>query len=275
MGIEQLPGRVQFSRQRQTIWTLLVLALTGSLAAPASAHVGRRMRLDVADGKIVAYGANTGLPDGLPDVRPYAGVVHDHWKNYNIPALPNPIFASTFLPEFDVPASVTGLVGYSLQLDLIDAWKWANPMLGHHGHHGHSTTPTFSPLAPGEVIRIEGALNTWTDTTQFGSLTLLEEVPAGGDSDVPILYSINGHPSNEIHVLKMIVSASSLTGGPAILPSNPIYILLSPDGANMTEKLHHESLFLEEYLSSVPEPSSAGLLLLGFALSRHARRQPR
>jgi hypothetical protein len=255
-------------RSPQFVAAIAALIVSATSASTASAHLGRRLRIDVVDGQIVAVGANTGQPDGLPDVRPYAGVVHDHWKNYTVPALPVPMFAQTYLPEFDVPASVTELVGYSLHLELKGAWQWAHPMMPHHGH----ATPHLTPLDPGEVIRIDGAQNTWTDSTQMGSLLLSPPLPAGGDPDISILYSINGHPHHEIHVLKFVLSAEPPSGGPAFAPSDPLYVLLSPDGATMAEKLHHESLFLEEYLANVPEPSSAGLLLLGFALSCHARR---
>lgn len=248
---------------------LAAVALLQLTCSPASAHLGRRLRLNIENGKIVAYGANTGEPDGLPNERPYAGAVHDHWKNYTLPSLPQPVFAQTYLPEFDVPASVTGLVGRSLNLQLVGAWQWANPMMAHHGH----TTPTLTPLDPGEVIRVDGALNTWTDTVQKGSLLLSEPLPAGGDPDVPILYSIVGHPVNEIHVLKFIISASTPAGAQPLLPSAPVYVMISPDGTTMEEKLHHESLLLEEYMSAVPEPSAGCLMLLAAAgLVRRSRR---
>ncbi len=251
--------------------TLVAFAVLLLTCSPASAHLGRRLRLNIENGQIVAYGANTGEPDGLPNERPYAGAVHDHWKNYTIPALPQPTFAQTFLPEFDVPASVTGLVGRSLTLDLVGAWQWANPVMAHHGH----TTPTLTPLDLGEVIRVEGALNTWTDTAQKGSFLLSEPLPAGGDPDVPILYSIAGHPVNEIHVLKFIISASTPVGAQPLRPSAPVFVMISPDGTTMEEKLHHESLLLEEFMSNVPEPSGGCLMLLAALGLVQRSRRPR
>lgn len=269
MGLGQMLLRSRFGSWRAIGGGLAATAVLLLCSSPASAHLGRRLRLNIENGKIVAYGANTGEPDGMPNERPYAGAVHDHWKNYTLPSLPQPVFAQTFLPEFDVPASVTGLVGRSLTLDLVAAWQWANPMMSHHGH----TTPTLTPLDPGEVIRVDGALNTWTDTVQKGSLLLSEPLPAGGDPDVPILYSIVGHPVNEIHVLKFVISASTPAGALPLLPSAPVFVMISPDGTTMAEKLHHESLLLEEFMSNVPEPSGGCLMLLATsALVRRPRR---
>lgn len=265
--------RIDTARTNPSRWRFasgfLTLLVVATLATPASAHLGRRFRLAIENGQIVAFGANTGAPDGLPNVRPYAGVVHDHWKNYTLSALPEPEFAQTYLPEFDVPASATGFVGRSLYLNLVGAWQWDQPTLSQQGQ----TTPTFTPLDPGEVIRIEAAQNTWTDTTQLGSLLLSPPLPAGGDPDVPILYSIVGHPENKIHVLKLVISASTPVEASPLASSDPVYVLLSPDGATMEHKLHHESLFLEEYMSNVPEPGSAAILSVGCAILVMAKRR--
>ena len=245
------------------------LALAALLADSAHAHLGRRLRLFVENGQIVAYGANTGAPDGLPNVRPYAGVVHDHWKNYTLPSLPEPMFAQTYLPEFDVPASTTALVGHAIRLNLVGALQWKGPALNAQG----IAFPTLIPLDPGEVITITAAQNTWTDTTQMGSVLLDPALPAGGDPDVPILYSIVGHPTNEIHILKFVVTSTPPAGGSPVRPSSPVYVMISPDGTTMEQKLHHESVFLEDYLANVPEPSAAMLLAVAIPLAVSARRR--
>jgi hypothetical protein len=245
---------------RGVVIALVVGAVTSNFGEPAWAHLGRRLRIDVVNGKLVAQGVNTGMPDGAPEIRPFEGAVHDHWRNFHLPELPTPDFATPFLPEFDLPASVTSLQHHSLSLRLVDAFQWAHPQLSHRG----LTTPHFQPLDQGEVIRIEGADNSSTTTAQMGSLTLLELVPPSGDPDIPIAYSINGHPRDEIHVLKFVLSTMNLVGPTAIAASDPIYVLLAPDGATHAEKLHHQALFLSEYMASlpVPEPGGLGLFVL-------------
>jgi hypothetical protein len=257
---------------RAALVVLTVVAAFSSFGQPARAHLGRRLRIDIEGGKLVARGVNTGTPDGAPEIRPFEGAVHDHWRNFHLPELPTPDFATTFLPEFDLPASVASLQHHSLSLRLVDAFQWAHPQLSHHG----STTPHFQPLDDGEVIRIEGADNTSTTTDQLGSFTLLQLVPPGGDPDIPVAYHINGHPDDEIHVLKFILSATNLVGPTTIAASDPIYVLLAPDGATHAEKLHHEALFLSEYMASlpVPEPGGLGLSILGLlAVFARTRRQ--
>jgi hypothetical protein len=243
------------------------------LALPTAthAHVGRRLRLDVAGGKLTAQGVNTGAPDGAPNERPYDGVVHDHWRNFTVPALPTPEFANSFLPEFDVPPYVTELEHHSLSLQLTGAWQWVSPP-------HHALSPNFTPLDPGEVIRIDGAANTFTTTEAMGSLLLSESIPAGGDPDVGVLYSIDGHPQDEIHILRFIVSAENTAGPTHIQPSDPIFVVIAPDGPTHLDKLHHQSLFLSEYLSTrgIPEPTSGALMAACIAaltsLARLARR---
>lgn len=111
----------------------------------------------------------------------------------------------------------------------------------------------------------------------MGSLLLSTPFPAGGDPDIPILYSIAGHPADEIHVLELVISASKLVGDSSLRPSDPVYVLISPDGVTMEQKLHHESLFLEEYLASIPEPSSVLIAIgvLGMAGVPTRRRRSR
>lgn len=263
-------GRREPLMIRQTLAAVCsAVALAALLAAPAHAHLGRRLRLFVENGQIVAYGANTGSPDGLPNLRPYAGVVHDHWKNYTLPSLPEPKFAQTYLPEFDVPASTTALVGHAIRLNLVGAFQWTSPVLAPQG----VTVPTLTPLDLGEVITITASQNTWTDTAKLGNVLLDPALPAGGDPDVPILYSIVGHPTNEIHILKFVVSSTPPVGGSPLQSSAPVYVMISPDGTTMEQKLHHESVFLEEYLANVPEPSAAMLLAVAIPLAASARRQ--
>lgn len=58
----------------------------------------------------------------------------------------------------------------------------------------------------------------------------------------------------------MILTATPPTGPPRLLPSTPIYVILSPDGADHHERLHDASLYLEGYLTrAVPEPGTITL----------------
>ena len=259
--LDELAGTFRGRASRRLVAALAFFTTAWVFCQPSFAHLGRRLRIDVVDGKLVAKGVNTGMPDGAPEIRPFDSVVHDHWRNFDVPSLPNPLFANSFLPEFDVPDTVTSLQDHSLNLRLVDAFQWVHPQLAHHG----STTPVFQPLDPGEVIRIEGAANTSTTTEAMGSLLLIESVPVGGDPDIGILYSIDGHPYDELHVLKFILSAANNAGPTVVAPSDPIYVVLAPDGATPEEKLHHAALFLSEHLGTalVPEPSALRLLVLG------------
>ena len=242
---------------------LLLCFVAASFAQrQASAHSGRRLLVEVANGVLQAQGVNTGPADGAPSVRPYVNVIHDHWHNiYPDPATGLSPFANSLLPDIGVPPNGQ-LQGYDLTLTLLGAQKWVNPP----EMPTPGVVPLLQPLGPGETIRIE-TVNSDVSTDAPGTLLLSVSVPARGIDDLLLNYTTNRLPSNEIDVLTFRLSAKPAdpTKPDLIADSGPIFVLLSPDGANSMEKLHHASLFLEAYLAKpIPEPSSCMLAALSF-----------
>lgn len=232
-------------------------------ACDAWGHVGRRFSVEVVNGKLQAQGLNTGMSDGAPQTRPYVNAIHDHWKN--VPGFDQ---AYATLPEYDVSVSAaTALLGQSLSLELIGASRWDSPPMMPDAN----TAPLLTPLALGDLITVEANFGV-ADSVNLGTVTLLQSVPFGGIKEVPVLYQINSHPANELHVLEFILSSSSST----VQPSDPLYVLLSPDHSDPMNRLHHAALFLESYLATVPEPTAAALVvvLIGSRLLSRRRSRP-
>jgi hypothetical protein len=237
------------------VLTIACLVLFALPASETSAHTGRRFTVEVVNGKLQAQGVNTGAADGAPSVRPYLNVIHDHWKND--PSLDQ---AYATLPGYDVPpTAATPLIGHSLSLEFLGVSRWQSPPMAPSA----STVPVLTPLALGHVVTVEGAVGV-ASSIDFGTVTLLENTLFGGAKDLDPLYQVNYRPANEISVLKFILRSSS----PTVQSSDPIFVLLSPDGATPMEKLHHASLFLENHLATVPEPTTAALslVIIGSAL---------
>ena len=81
-------------------------------------------------------------------------------------------------------------------------------------------------------------------------------------------YPMGGSPVGKIHVWDGVLSAIAPDEfHPEISASDSAFLLLSPRGDDPVERLHHASLYLEEYLAVngivVPEPTSILLLGLG------------
>jgi len=235
--------------------------------ATADAHPGRRLQIGLIDGQLVAQGANTGDSDGAPPVREYPNVIHDHWHNSPLVSIDS---ATTGAPEFDIIAPAAELQFRPLELSLVDVKKWAIPPIA----PPVGTVPIFEPLASDEFVSLSLG-GQQMDSENFGSLFLTTSVSPGGETDIQLTYAVNRRPENEIYVLEFLLS----TTNPAVQPSAPVFILLSPDGSSPVEKLHHASLYLEKFLGTrqVPEPASSTLLVAGilsvyFASSYGSRR---
>ena len=244
----------------------------------AHGHAGRKFLVEVVNGKLQVQGVNTGVPDGAPASRPYINAIHDHWQNITPPPgsglEPR---ATSFLPDYEIQIGTAFVVlrEHEVTLDLVRASQWVNPppmpMLG--------TVPDLQPLDLGEVIQIEAANTITTDT--LGTLLLSASVPPSGIEDILVNYSISGHPAAEIHVLEFRMSATPTNPNlpDRIADSNPIFVVLSPDGENPVEKLHHTSLFLAEYLAAqsvkVPEPATLAMGASAFTLLAGVRRDQR
>lgn len=247
-------------------------------SSPTRAHDGRRFIIEVVEGKLRAQGVNSGASDGAPAIRGYANSIHDHWLNVTpLPESGLGPFASSFLPDFEAPLDVafTLLKDHRLELELSKALQWKDPP----PMPTAGTIPMLTTLDPGVVIQVESTGGV-TTSSEMGSVLLSNSVPSGGIEDIVMNYQVNGHPSGTIHVLEFVMSATP--NDPAALDviadSDPIYVILSPDGPDKLTRQHHASLYLEEYLAlhpiRAPEPSSAVLLTLPLWLASR-RRSPR
>ena len=229
----------------------------------ADAHSGRRLLVEVVDGKLQAQGVNTGPDDGAPALRPYLNAIHDHWQN--VPAL---VEATASLPGFDIgPSASLPLLGHALDLELIGASKWVSPPM----MPSPATIPVLEPLDASQLITIVAPIGE-TDTNALGTVRLTDDVPFGGLADIDLVYGIDGFPAGEIHVLEYLLHATPNGAGvSAVESSDSIYVLLSPDGSTPQERLHHASLFLEEYLATVPEPGTLSLAFATLAMASYRR----
>ncbi|MFG0306962.1 MAG: GC-type dockerin domain-anchored protein [Phycisphaerales bacterium JB040] len=226
-----------------------IQALTcAALASQALAHDGRRFEIKVIDGKLYARGYDSaGFDDGAGVVRPYFNAMHDHFSNLVSGG------ATADLPGFDL-FEPGPLVGHRLTLELTGASKWDSPpMMPMAG-----TVPTLAPLESGEIIfaSIDGA---FVSTDAPGTLLLESSVAPTGFADGDVNYDTAMQPAGVLYVLTFTLA----TDAPGIAPSDPISVVLSPDGSTMMERLHHASLYLEGYLGltlCTPDLNGDGVL---------------
>lgn len=245
-------------------WVGLILGVVVSLPNVSSAHEGRRLEVEVHNNQLWAQGSIGGPDDGGGVIRPYYNSMHDHWTN----AFGDKQEATANLPAWDI-INPNELVGHSVSITWTDAFKWvAPPMMPPAG-----TVPNFSPLASGELITVTGPLGDELDSLSLGQLMLVNSVDIHGHLNLDIEYKINKQPLNEIFILEWTLSSNA----PGIADSRSIYTILSPDGADPMERLHHASLYVERYLgvSAVPEPGVLGLTLLAGSLGWLGSRRKR
>ena len=227
------------------------------------AHAGRRFEVKTEQTggmeKLYVQGYNSsGSDDGGGVTRPYTNSIHDHWSN---------IFgsATTGLPSFDVIASGS-LEGFGLYAELVGVTKWVDPPLMDMGGMmmvPSGTVPVLEPLTTENLFVAKDSQ--MVSNTALGTLMLDDSIASAGEH-LDLVYGINLEPSSVLYAVEWILS----TDAPGVMPSDSIYAILSPDGANMTEKMHMESLYLESYLGNgggggmimVPEPASVMILVL-------------
>lgn len=223
---------------------LNTFAATLGLCACAMAHDGRRFEIiQYPEGTLAAQGYISGTDpadDGGGIRRPYLNAIHGHWSNN-----PSITAASATLPGFDI-FNPGQLAGHQLTAELVGASKWVGPDPS-HGATNESDPPTLVALDPGEIIYVTYNIVTVT-TNAPGSLTLRQNVPVGPLLDVDLAYDIAQHPSGVLYALEFILSS----GNPEIEDSSSVYVILSPDGANHMERLHHAALRLESFLGLDP-----------------------
>lgn len=245
--------------------TAMKIVCVGSVAVAASSafgHDGRRLDIQVYENQLIAQGYISGADpsdDGGGVVRPYINAIHGHWTNNPSPGIDA---ASATLPGFDL-FSGGALTGSSLSLELVGASKWSDvPTMPAPG-----TVPDLQPLV-GEEIFV-GYQGDFHSTAAPGSFTLIESVAPGGLLDIDLTYDIASEPVGSLYVLEFVLSTSAA----GIADSSTVHVILSPDGANHMERLHHASLYLESYLGTpIPAPGAAGLLgFAGVAVVRRRR----
>ena len=236
-------------------WIFLAFVLATCVTACLQAHDGRRFEIEVRnDSALWAQGSiGGGIDDGGGVHRPYFNAIHDHWMD--APGGKNEAFST--LPAWDIFNPDSRLLGHSISLELTDVYKWSSPPM----MPAPGTIPDFQPIGLADEIEI----TTLTETLLvsdgvYGALDLVEVVDVHGHIDLPFEYKINQRPEDEIYVFEWRM----LTSAPDILDSLPVYAILSPDGATPEERLHHASLYTEQYLGfrSVPEPSGLGVVIV-------------
>jgi hypothetical protein len=227
------------------------LALTAGVS-PALAHDGRRFEVQVIDDQLFAQGYLSGdnpADDGGGIERPYANALHDHWANH---ANSQNFSATAYLPGYTLPAGGP-LTGHTLDLTLIGASKWDNPP----AMPAPGTIPDLVPLDSGESISVnffDGVTLHTATTDSPGTIPLVDAIDAGGFEDIDPFHQIQDRPEGVIHVLEFVLSTSA----PGVADSGSIFVVLSPDGDTMAERLHHASLLTEAHLGTpIPAPGAA------------------
>ena len=253
-------------RTRYVMALLSVCVFSLGVATTGWAHVGRRFEVKTESvgslEKLYTLGYSSGgVDDGGGVTRSYRNAIHDHWSN---------IFgsATASLPGLDV--LVPGnLEGHSLYAELVGVTKWVDPPLVNMGGMmmvPEGTVPTLDPL--GSENLFVGFDSQAINASSLGTLTLDNSIAAAG-AHLDLIYGIDVEPESVLYSLEWVLS----TDAPGVLDSDSIYIILAPDGSNMMEKMHMESLYLESYLGTplgvaVPEPSTmvlggVAIMLLG------------
>jgi len=246
----------------KSIFCFAALILSASIALEASAHDGRRLDIQVINNQLFAQGflSNPVGPqdnDGGGLVRPYFNVIHDHFTNIGGSGIAT-------LPGFGI-SSATPLIGGDVTLELLGASKWTPPARIGTGPDQDFGTPVLEALSDSELISIgfPGSSQPQVDSNTLGEFTLASNINGTTNyDDIDLSYIINLEPEGSIYALEWQLSTTQ----PGIADSSSVYTLLSPDGVGFDQRLHFQTLALENFLgvtaatTAVPEPGSCALL---------------
>ena len=248
------------------------------LAAIADAHGGRRFSILVIDDKLYAQGYLSEIPDdGAGIERPYFNAIHGHFENSLIPSNQS---AEATLPSYDIfEDTAMTLNGADVFLELLSAVKWENPTPQDTSLEGMARLqqdfeiPEMLPgLGPNDEPIFIGYEDEVISTSDLGRLTLAMGL-SGAAVDLDLSYQIDDRPENILYVLEWQLSTTKS----GIEASDSLYTIFSPDGNGPVERLHFQSLALENKfgvtISAVPEPGSFVALMLGTPLALIRRKR--
>ncbi len=249
---------MRFIHTRSTLTAALAL----TTALPAFAHGGRRFEVKVVDDQLVTHGYIT---EGLDDdggglIRPYYNAIHAHFSNKTSN------FATADLPGFDVLDDADALIGYDLQWIATGFKKWSSPdTAGPVDLTDLDMDEVIEVVYGGNSVRSDNAAASPSEFT----LDLLPNFDGDNGEDLDLTYDFYGdNPLGEIYVIESILT----TDAPGIADSTTVYTILSPDGDNPMQRLHHAALFTERSLGTpVPEPAVLSMAVLLPALLRRPR----
>lgn len=244
-----------------TVFCITALILMTCLATDAFAHDGRRLDVQVINNQLFAQGylknPTATSDDGGGLVRPYFNVIHDHFTNVGGSGIAS-------LPGFDITNTMP-LLGGDVTLELLGASKWTPPPRVGTGPVQDFGTPALVPLSAGEMLSIgfPGSGQSSIDSSTLGSFTLASNIDAAtATADIDLNYIINLEPVGSIYALQWQLSTTQA----GIADSDSVYTIFAPDGVGPDERLHFQTLALEEFLgagsAAVPEPGTCVVLSL-------------
>ena len=257
------------------IFTILLLLVTSfAMVGVAQAHDGRNLDVVVVDGKIFAQGFNSDTFDQADFVRPYQNAIHGHFDGNGISTFPSfAVTGDNFLAhsngttyQYGYQNDAADLVGFDLEIELVNAGKVINPVLGSLNLTNFDATDRIS------VGFGNNSLSTDDIGTAAASFDLVNDWTAP-TSDLDFSYFTANNPSDELFFLEWEIRSDN----PLIENSDAIYTLFAPPQA-----LHPEVLALEAQVSvnvtAVPEPGSMtilgfGMLMLGLRRRRSGGNQ--
>ena len=263
-------------------------ALALACAPLALAHDdGRNFELTVADFgqglQLAAQGLNftqaTASPGG-PIIdpegnRPFVNAIHDHFGA--AVTIGNVTTARAAFPSINTfnQSGTSALEGAALSLELIDGFKFVSPRVQRE-QVGNVIQPV-TVTETNALTRTDLDLNTEdivvTHTGSFasvslsnpGALLLTDSFADSNQNDFEFFFDIGLDTTDTIYVLETVLRTTAAD----VADSEPVFIILSPDGTGPEERLHFESLFAEQQLGTVvPEPSTLALLGAGWLLIR-------